>query len=133
MKRRKWKTREDYKDEARRAIKHDTLEALATSILKNGRTKKSHHAKASVLGEVQRSDRVRDGMGTPCPRCDAPTLKWVHGSNFIPPSDRGYYRYWFQCPNPRCATKVIMPPGAYAPSPQEKLRAEFQPPRLRDL
>jgi hypothetical protein len=63
---------------------------------------------------IRESDRVADGHGPPCPRCGEITRRWRWPDYRARAEATGkmVYRWWFQCVNPKCRTKQIMPDEA---------------------
>jgi hypothetical protein len=79
------------------------------------------------------SMRVADDSGQPpwtCRNCGQPMQRWKHAANWVPPRDKGYFTFWFECMTESCRTKQVMPkegfvkPGAAlrsGPSSEEQM------------
>jgi len=82
--------------------------------------------------------RMQVGVGELCPRCKQQSVRFEHPPDFTPPTDKGWYSFWFECPNPRCITTTFMkggfnpcgsvghPAGGERPKISAPNRREFQ-------
>jgi hypothetical protein len=73
-----------------------------------------HTPKKHRWSRSRNTDRIDDGFGPPCPRCSRITQRWrwpdyvAHAAMTGKPA----YKWWYQCMDPTCPTKQIMPPEA---------------------
>lgn len=83
---------------------------------------KRRNKRAGIKGSVfkNKPGRAKGGIGPICPRCQRPTVRWVHSASFIPPKDRGYYSEWYECLARDCKTSLIMPPQFFV-SPHDPI------------
>lgn len=56
--------------------------------------------------------------GPPCRRCDTPMLMMKHGPDWIKPTDKGHYAFWWLCKNDGCKTTLVMPKEGYVRKPR---------------
>jgi hypothetical protein len=75
-------------------------------------------------GRKQKSDRVKDGEGDPCPRCGGVTQAWKHSDDWVPAPKKSYYSRWHECFNAKCVTTLIMPKQYRVFPSADKLRAD---------
>lgn len=64
--------------------------------------------------------REGGGIGPPCPRCERPTVRWVHSREWRPEPHTSYYTEWYECAARDCKTRQIMP-SQFMVSPREPI------------
>lgn len=72
-----------------------------------------------------KTDKVPDDEGERwnCLNCNQPMQRWKHADGWKPPKSKGWYVWWFECLNPSCRTRQVMPKGAYVRPGEDKPRA----------
>ena len=83
------------------------------------------------MGKKNQSMRVpAEGERWACRSCGEPMQRWKHADAWVPPTNKGYFTYWFECLNKHCRTQQVMPPGAFvkpggeAPSGEDGPRSD---------
>lgn len=78
--------------------------ALAAKTAATRITAKRREAVPSVVASTD---------GPPCRNCSHSMHMMKHGKGWVRPSDKGYYAFWWVCPNDKCKTTLVMPPEGY--------------------
>jgi hypothetical protein len=48
-----------------------------------------------------------------CQRCGQRMQKWKHAPEWVPPTNKSWFAFWYECLNKGCRTKQVMPKEAY--------------------
>ncbi len=76
--------------------------------------------------------RIEAGIGEPCPRCRQQSVRFEHPPDFIPPTHKGWYSFWFECRNPKCITTTFMRGGYNPPASAPAVPLEAAAPGFAD-